>query len=106
MSEPLARREALRRFLGLSAALATPAAPLACSSKPALVCGDTAGLTAEEIAARVNSKYADVSLFPDKKCAGCTQYVAGAPDACGGCKVLKGPIHPGGYCTLFAAKPA
>lgn len=106
MSEKLLRRDALRRFLGLSAALAAPAALLACSSKPVLVCGDTAGLSAEEIAARSAAKYADVSLFPDKMCVGCTHYVVGAANACGGCKVIKGPVHPNGYCTLYAAKAA
>lgn len=90
----------------MSAALAAPIGMLGCTSKPTLVCTDTAGLSAEEVTMRTNTKYVDVSQFPDKKCVGCMHYVAGAPDACGGCKVVKGPIHPNGYCTLYAAKPA
>ncbi len=104
MSEPIVRREALRRLFGMSAALAAPLAVLGCEKKETLSCTDTAGLTAEEIAVRTNTKYVDVSMFPDKKCDGCTHYVAGAANACGSCKVVKGPIHPSGYCTLFAAK--
>lgn len=50
--------------------------------------------------------YSDTSADPAKKCAQCIQFVAGAPDACGSCKVVKGPINPEGTCKLFVAKPA
>ena len=40
----------------------------------------------------------------DKDCANCVQYVEAAPNTCGGCKLVKGPINPKGYCLSWAAK--
>jgi hypothetical protein len=41
-----------------------------------------------------------------KRCSGCLHYLPAAPNKCGGCKVVKGPINPDGNCNLYAAKPA
>jgi hypothetical protein len=54
---------------------------------------------------RTTLSYLDVSIEPGKSCAACQQFVAGAPGACGTCKVLKGTINPAGYCKSFLAKP-
>jgi hypothetical protein len=68
-------------------------------------CADTSGLTAEELQARTALVYADLAADPNKSCTTCQQYVAPAQkDACGGCKLLRGPIHPKGYCKAFAAR--
>jgi hypothetical protein len=80
----------------------------ACSkgAAPAPVCTDTTGLAAPDVALRTTLGYEDVSTQPGKNCLGCAQFVAGAPSACGTCKILKGPVSPGGYCKSFTAKPA
>ena len=68
-------------------------------------CTDTTGLTNADIQARSALAYADSSPEPGKDCSGCQQFIA-APDEgkCGSCKLLKGPVHPKGYCRGFAAK--
>jgi hypothetical protein len=68
-------------------------------------CTDTTGLAAEEVQARAALAYVDAASQPDKACSKCAQYVeATAAGACGGCKLLKGTIHPNGSCKAFAPK--
>ncbi|HEY6878947.1 MAG TPA: high-potential iron-sulfur protein [Polyangiales bacterium] len=58
-----------------------------------------------EKSARAALQYADKSPQADKHCDICNFYQAASdPAACGGCQLVKGPIHPKGYCTAFAAK--
>ena len=75
-----------------------------------LSCNDTTGLTPEQIKGRENLQYVDVTPVPSKRCDNCNLWVAApAEGKCGGCKIMKGPIHPGGYCTAWApgvAKPS
>jgi hypothetical protein len=68
-------------------------------------CTDTTGLTPDELAARTALGYVDTSTEAGKLCNTCQQYVA-APDpkSCGSCKVMKGPVHPKGYCKAWAQK--
>lgn len=69
-------------------------------------CADLTGLTADEKQLRVTFQYVAESPYPDKLCDNCGFWVApegGA--ACGGCKVIKGPIHPKGHCTSWVAMP-
>ena len=102
------RREVIR--LLLASAVAVPAAAImGCSKKEGgggLTCTDTAGLTEQEVGMRKTMQYVDKSPDAVKKCSGCALYkAAAAAGSCGGCQLLKGPIHPDGYCTSFAAKP-
>lgn len=70
-------------------------------------CNDVSALSASEKAVRDALKYTDKSPDPAKVCTGCLQWEPNAdPAQCGGCKVVKGPIHPDGYCSSWAAKPA
>jgi hypothetical protein len=70
-------------------------------------CTDTTGLSADEIAARNALAYSDSSPEAGKACNNCQQFVAApAANQCGTCKVMKGPVHPKGYCKAWAAKPA
>lgn len=108
MDRQVPRREALRRLAVLSASIALPGVlfQTSCSNKPS--CSDVTGLTPEEVQARnVTNQYTETAPDPAKKCSGCAQWT-GAPNAksCGGCKVVKGPINPDGWCKLFVAKPA
>ncbi len=70
-------------------------------------CMDTSGLTEMEITQREAVNYVDMTPDPEKTCANCQLYTA--PEAgmqCGGCTVVKGPIHPKGYCDLWVIMPA
>ena len=75
------------------------------SASAELTCTDVSGLTAEEIQMRESLQYTDHSPYPDKICANCQLYVpAESPDQCGACQLIKGPIHPNGYCTSWVQK--
>jgi hypothetical protein len=70
-------------------------------------CTDLTGVPPDAVALRTSLavSYADVSIDPAKTCARCQQFIpAPSDDACGTCKVLKGPVHPRGSCRLFAPK--
>ena len=96
-----------RVFLSvISTAGAAAAAGLAvgCGGKPKeFTCTDVSSLKDDEKKVRESVKYTDKSGEPGKKCSNCLQYTkAPAEGQCGGCKVVKGTIHPEGYCTLWA----
>ena len=105
MNARVPRREALRNLAVLSLSAVVPAGLLACSKKT--TCTDVTGLSGEELTQRnVIAAYVDLAPDPGKKCSLCVQFVPAAPNACGSCKVVKGPIHPDGTCKLFVQKPA
>jgi hypothetical protein len=122
MSDKLNRREFLLKLsaLGLGAfgagtlmnACGKKEEPAPKASQPAMEetadpCADLSGLTEEEKQLRVTFEYVAKTPFPEKHCTNCGFWIepeAGA--ACGGCKVIKGPIHPKGYCKSWVAKPA
>jgi hypothetical protein len=99
-----------RGFVGGAAAAIgsiTAAAALNACKKPELSCAGDNGLAAADKAQRTAVKYTDHSTEAGKKCEGCVQFTPPpSPGTCGGCKVVKGTIHPEGYCTLYTAKPA
>jgi hypothetical protein len=107
LNEKISRRDVLRRGAGLGA-LAVAGASVACSKPkaPALSCTDTSALSPTDLTIRTSLAYVDVSTEPGKTCSGCLQFLPASPDACGACKVVKGPINPSGYCKSFAPKPA
>lgn len=83
----------------------------ACSKKDEkakeLSCNDTGSLAPADAELRTNLKYVDRTADPSKVCSNCMQYVAAAsPAQCGGCKLLKGTIHPNGYCLSWSARTA
>lgn len=102
----LPTRSLSRRTLLRGGALAGGLIALGCkSSRTVPTCTDTAGLTPEELQARAALGYEDRCGDPAKACDHCVQWVDAPSDgACGGCKVLKGPICPVGTCKAFAAK--
>jgi hypothetical protein len=96
-----------RELLG-SAALGAFAVALtsACGKeKKALSCADTSSLAPPDLQVRTALAYVDSSTEAGKTCATCQQFQPAAPDTCGTCKVVKGPINPNGYCKSFVAKP-
>ena len=108
----LSRRAFLERaaLLG-AAAVAGPALLAACNSGGGggegggggLTCTDTTGLTDAEIQMRTSLNYVDASATDGQNCQNCSLYTAGAEGECGGCTLLKGPIHPEGWCSSWAA---
>ncbi len=105
MDEKLSRRDVLHNAaaFGLFTVVATACGK---SEPKGLSCSDTTSLSAADAQVRTSLAYADTSTDPGKACAGCQQFLPGPPDACGSCKVLKGPINPKGNCKSFLAKPA
>jgi hypothetical protein len=68
-------------------------------------CLDVGSLSEPEKMARSALQYSDSSPQPDKRCLLCNLYQPPAdPSQCGTCQIVKGPIHPKGYCTAFVAK--
>jgi len=103
MDHKLNRRDALKPIAAMSVAVVASGWLLACSKKQD--CNDVGALSADELHTRNEvAKYVDQSMEAAKRCSACAQYVAAAPDKCGGCKIVKGPINPNGGCILFAAK--
>lgn len=105
--QKIGRRDAAKRMLMvLGAAAVAPAALAACGGEEAggLTCADTTGLTPAEITTRQSQQYTDDSPHADKQCGNCNFFTAGQANQCGSCTVIKGQIHPEGYCNLWAAK--
>ena len=77
----------------------------ACSKAKAqpFTCTDVSALNETDRTAREKLAYADRAPTPDKECVRCVQYIE-AEQGCGSCKIVRGPIHPNGTCTQFAAK--
>jgi len=99
----MTRRAALARVVVLPLAAALPAALAGCSKT--LRCEDTSGLSPDDTRLRTEiAAYTEQSQDPSKHCAQCVQFNPGAKDACGTCKVVKGPINPNGSCKLFVKK--
>ena len=93
----LTRRAALTRLIVLPVAVV-----LGCSRDPK--CDDTSSLSPDD--AKIRNEVAGyVEQSPDvtKHCSACAQYVTAKANACGTCKLVKGPINPGGTCKLFVA---
>lgn len=101
------RRSALK-VLGAIPFLTSTAgmALTACSKKTEPdSCTDVGSLNDAEKMARSALQYTDSSPQPDKHCKICNLFQAPSdPAQCGTCQVVKGPIHPKGYCTAFVAK--
>jgi hypothetical protein len=101
MSETVVSR---RRLFLLGGSALTLLGAAGCNKEPSS-CNDVAGLSAEDAKVRTTLEYVDRAPDPTKTCDKCQQWIAPADaSACGGCKVVKGPIHPKGHCKVFVAK--
>jgi hypothetical protein len=65
---------------------------------------ELAKLSPEDKKLRETLQYTERSPDPQKLCNACQQYLPDTDRDCGGCKLLKGPIHPAGTCTAFMSK--
>ena len=103
--EDLSRRSFMARGLMLGAAAGTASWVLSGCGGSDLQCTDTSGLTAQEIQVRQSLEYVDATPFPDKRCSLCRFYTAAQSQSqCGGCQLVKGPIHPDGYCKSYVTR--
>ena len=89
-----------RRLLLYSASTLALIAGVGCKKSPPATC-PASSLTPDDLNVRTVLGYVDSSPDPAKTCAKCQQYVPADP--CGSCKVVKGAIHPDGYCRVFVA---
>jgi hypothetical protein len=89
-----------RRRLLLASTLLGAAATYGC--KRSETC-PPAQLGPEDTKLRETLHYTDRSTDESKLCNGCQQYLPNTDADCGGCKLIKGPIHPAGYCAAFSA---
>lgn len=97
------RRAFLTGVLGLCV---VPLAGAACRGRSdELSCVDMDGLSNSDKATRSSVLYKDWSIYADKTCANCIFYQP-PPESggCGECRIVRGPIHPKGYCTGWIAK--
>lgn len=101
--DTITRRNMLRDTALLGLAGLVPASLLACGKKE-LSCSDTSGLSPAETSLRTSLAYVDKSGDTSKTCSNCTLYKAAAPEQCGSCNLVKGKIHPGGYCNSWAKR--
>ncbi len=89
-----------RRLLLLAASGAALLA--SCKKGDPAQCTDVAGLSKDDANVRTTLGYVDHSTVANQTCELCRQFVPGSPGDCGSCKVMKGPVHPKGYCKGFA----
>ena len=103
-AEKVSRRVFLSVISTVGAAASTGLLAACGGNKPKeFTCTDESALAPADKTLRQSVKYVDKSQEPGKKCGNCLQYTKeAAAGQCGGCKVVKGPIHPEGYCTLWA----
>ena len=67
-------------------------------------CSDLSGLTEDEKAVRDEFEYVAETPIPEERCDNCALWIEPEPGSeCGGCQIMAGPIHPGGYCTAWVA---
>jgi len=67
-------------------------------------CTHTTGLTEADLQMRKSLKYVAASTEEGKNCANCKFFQADQfGEKCGGCQLLKGPVHPEGNCTSWFA---
>lgn len=100
----LSRRQMLRHSVHLTVIGAAPILLHGCK-KAEINCDDVSDLAEEDAALRSALEYVDKSPHgDDKNCSSCSFYAAGDENQCGRCTLVKGPIHPLGYCTSWASK--
>jgi hypothetical protein len=101
----MAPRIERRHLLLASTATAAAALGALCACKRSETCppDQVAKLSAEDKKLRDTLHYTEHSTDPQKLCNACQQYLPNTSTDCGGCKLIKGPIHPAGTCAAFMA---
>ena len=97
------RRDLLRSLGAVVVAGSTPLLVVGCGDDE-FACTNLSGLTTAERQARTVLAYVDRSPQPDKRCDNCRFFKSAGPEKCGGCQLIKGPVHPKGYCKSWVTK--
>ncbi|MFK8003855.1 MAG: hypothetical protein AB8H86_30105 [Polyangiales bacterium] len=101
------KKNSRRAFIrqGTTVALAVlGATTIGCGGEAELTCDDVTGLTPAETAARSSNGYvANSPHGTAKQCINCNFAQNLTASTCGTCTVIKGAIHPLGYCNLWVA---
>jgi hypothetical protein len=105
MDEKLSRRDLFQQGAALGVFAVVGAGACSKAPRPGPSCTDTSSLSASDVQVRTTLAYADMPAEPGKACVACQQFLPGPPDACGTCKILRGPISPNGSCKAFAPRP-
>ncbi len=104
MSEARVSRRATLKLLTVAPIVSAVLGACSSKDKPDS-CSDVSALAASDKAVRDALKYEDASKDPAKLCRDCLQYEPSADASkCGGCKIVKGPIHPDGSCASWVKK--
>jgi hypothetical protein len=100
----LSRREMLGRTVHLAVIGSMPVLLHACT-QPEFHCQDVTNVGKADLELRNALEYQDRSAHGEQKnCGNCAFYAAGGKNQCGQCTLVRGPIHPLGYCNSWAAK--
>lgn len=69
---------------------------------PAKAVCDYSDLTPSDLALRESLEYVDLSPHGAvKDCRNCSYWLPPKESACGGCTIMRGQVHPLGYCTSW-----
>jgi hypothetical protein len=105
MDEKLSRRDLFQQSAALGVLAVVGVGACGKQTPASLSCTDTSSLSAADVGVRTALAYADISLEAGKECDRCQQFLPPATaNACGTCKVVRGPINPKGSCKAFVAK--
>jgi hypothetical protein len=104
MDEKLSRRDLFQQSAALGVLAVVGVGACGKQEPASLSCTDTSSLSAADVGVRTALAYADISLEAGKECDRCQQFLPAATNACGTCKVVRGPINPKGSCKAFLAK--
>jgi hypothetical protein len=84
---------------------AKPHNAISAAKEAADPCNDISELTPDERVTRTTFKYQPVAKDPTKLCVTCNFWIPDPQNGlCGGCTLIKGPIHPKASCMSWAAK--
>ena len=105
---PLSRRDFIERaaVLGIASAGLGAFVGACTSGGGTLTCTDTTGLADAGPAGPSGASVRRRLARGGEELPQLPAYTPAAEGECGGCTVVKGPIHPQGYCTSWAEKVA
>lgn len=67
-------------------------------------CREAPALAPAEALVRANLGYRDRAAEPARRCESCAHFTAAAPEACGSCRLMRGPVHPEGTCSVWVVR--
>lgn len=101
----LRRREFTKWVAWSLVGAALPLAGAGGCGNQGLDCSAGDALTTPQRALRASNEYTESSPHGEaSNCAGCQFFEAEAPQACGSCQILGGPVNPAGHCNSWAAR--